>query len=221
LDVGTFIIETNKVRWTDDLGADRYSLPGFWDYSPVTGQRWKYFRDTNFSHNTLSIDGHLQYSDGRGNILRYNKDSKKPFGIIDMTTAYKGLASKVQRGFKLLTDDLMLIQDEVNLTSGAEQIEWSSITGADVKTSGNTAVLQKDGVKMYVKIITPVNATFITAAAKPYFADEYPISGYTLLKVAVFPAGGSDQTIRIIMSSDQNAINDTNLVGSLQPLSKW
>ena len=38
LDVGTFIVEANGVCWSDDLGADNYSLPGFWDYKP-DGQR--------------------------------------------------------------------------------------------------------------------------------------------------------------------------------------
>ena len=28
LDIGTFIIETNGIRWTDDLGSDNYGLPG-------------------------------------------------------------------------------------------------------------------------------------------------------------------------------------------------
>ena len=59
LDIGTFIIETNGIRWTDDLGSDNYGLPGFWDYKP-DGQRWTYFRNSNFSHNTLSIDHRLQ-----------------------------------------------------------------------------------------------------------------------------------------------------------------
>lgn len=221
LDLGSFIVETNGIRWADELGAERYSLPGFWDYTPVTGQRWKYFRDTNFSHNTLSIDGQLQLSDGRGKILRYDKDSEKPFGIIDMSTAYKGLASKVQRGFRLLADNVVLVQDEINLTSGAKQIEWNSITGADVTVDGNTAVLQKSGQKMYFKIISPANATFFAAIPKTYTADEYPISGYTLLKINVSPEDGTDQTIRVVMSCDANAINDTNLIGTLQPLSKW
>ena len=75
LDIGTFIVEMNGIRWTDDLGTDNYNLPGFWDYKP-DGQRWTYFRNSNFSHNTLSIDHKLQNSAGTGEIcLLYTSDA--------------------------------------------------------------------------------------------------------------------------------------------------
>jgi len=223
LDIGSFILETNGVRWMDDLGSASadYSLPGFWDYTSVTGQRWKYFRYNNFSHNTLSIDNNLQYSTGRGKILRYNKDSAKPFGIIDMTTVYTNLASKVYRGFMLLSDNLALIQDEISLTSKAKQIEWTSITSASITINGNTATLQKGGKSFFIKIVSPTNATFTTTVAKTNSSSEAPVTGYYLLKTNVSPADGTNQTIQIVMSSGQIAINDTNLTGSLQPLSNW
>lgn len=217
LDVGTFVIETNGIRWTDDLGADRYSLPGFWDYAPG-GQRWDYFRNTNFSHNTLTIDGHLQYSRGRGTLLRYITEAAKPFGIIDMSSVYKDQATSVLRGFKLLDDNLVLVQDEVCLCPGIKQIEWSSVTSADVEISGNTAVLKKDGQELYVRIITPSNAVFTTAEAKTFTDQEYPLTGYHLLKATVTGAEGSCQTIRVIMSSDPSAVRTGADPGKL---SEW
>lgn len=223
LDIGSFILETNGVRWLDDLGTatDDYILPGFWDYTPITGKRWKYFRYNNFSHNTLSIDNHLQYSAGRGKILRYNKKSAKPFSIIDMTTVYNNLASKVYRGFKLLSDDLALVQDEINLAPGAKQVEWSSITNASITINGNIAILHKGGKSFFIKIVSPANATFTTTVAKTNSDSEAPVTGYYLLKTSVSPANGTNQTIQMVMSSDQHAINDTNLIGSLPPLTNW
>lgn len=223
LDAGSFVVETNGVRWLDDPGAtaDDYALPGFWDYAPVTGQRWKYFRYNNFGHNTLSIDGHLQYSSGKGKILRYDINTAQVFGIIDMTASYINLASKVYRGFKLLSDDMMLIQDEVSLTPGSKSVEWTSITTAAITVNGNIATLQKDGKSFYLKIISPVGATFTTTGAKVNSADESPVDGYSLLKTTVSPADGTNQTIQMVMSSDQNAINNTNLTGDFTPLTDW
>lgn len=63
MDCGTFVLESEGIRWTDDLGSDDYNLPGFWDYKP-NGQRWKYFRNNNLSHNTISIDHQIQYAAG-------------------------------------------------------------------------------------------------------------------------------------------------------------
>lgn len=223
LDAGSFVVETNEVRWLDDPGAtaDDYALPGFWDYAPVTGQRWKYFRYNNFSHNTLSIDGHLQYSAGKAKILRYEKNTTQAFGIIDMTATYVNLASKVYRGFKLLSDDLMLVQDEISLAPGSKCVEWTSITTATITVNGNTATLQNDGKSFYLKIISPVGAIFTTMGAKANSADESPVDGYSLLKTTVSPADGTDQTIQMIMSSNPNAINNTNLTGDFTPLINW
>ena len=92
LDIGTFIIETNGIRWTDDLGSDNYGLPGFWDYKP-DGQRWTYFRNSNFSHNTLSIDHRLQNSAGTGEIDRLDNKAAQPFVTMDMSTTYAGQKS--------------------------------------------------------------------------------------------------------------------------------
>jgi len=96
LDIGTFIIETNGIRWTDDLGSDNYGLPGFWDYKP-DGQRWTYFRNSNFSHNTLSIDHRLQNSAGTGEIDRLDNKAAQPFVTMDMSTTYAGQSRFVYR----------------------------------------------------------------------------------------------------------------------------
>ena len=223
LDIGSFVLETNGVRWMDDPGAtaDDYALPGFWDYAPVTGQRWKYFRYNNFSHNTLSIDNHLQYSAGKGKIMKYDENAAQAFGIIDMTATYVNLASKVYRGFKLLSDNLMLVQDEICLAPGSKLVEWTTITTAAVTVNGNTATLQKDGKSFYLKIIAPAGATFTTTEAMANSSDESPVTGYSLIKATVSPADGTNQTIQIVMSSDQNAINNTNITGDLTPLKNW
>ena len=103
LDIGTFIIETNGIRWTDDLGSDNYGLPGFWDYKP-DGQRWTYFRNSNFSHNTLSIDHRLQNSAGTGEIDRLDNKAAQPFVTMDMSTTYAGQSRFVYRTFRMLDD---------------------------------------------------------------------------------------------------------------------
>lgn len=223
LDVGSFIVEANGVRWFDDLGCTTadYSLPGFWDYTSLTGQRWKYSRYNNFSHNTLSINNSQQCSSGRGKILRFNKDSDRPFGIIDMTTTYSNLASKVYRGFKLLSDNLFLIQDEISLISSRKSIEWNAITSSIVTINENKAVLVKENKHFYLKIISPANATFSTAPIKANSPDESPILNYSLLKITVDPKNEKNGIIRVVMSSDQNAINDDQLIGSFTPLLNW
>ena len=151
LDIGTFIVEMNGIRWTDDLGTDNYNLPGFWDYKP-DGQRWTYFRNSNFSHNTLSIDHKLQNSAGTGEIDRLDDRAAQPFVTMNMSTAYAGQSRFVYRTFRMLDDTRILVTDSVGLQSPSQSVQWSVITSADVECKGNTAVLRKDGKSFSLKI---------------------------------------------------------------------
>jgi len=223
LDTGSFIVESDGIRWLDDLGtvATDYSLNGFWDYTPYIGKRWKYFRYNNFSHNTLSINNKLQNSAGCGKIIRYNKNVKKPFGIIDMTTVYDKLATKVQRGFQLLSDSVVLIQDEITITTKAKNIQWRAITNANITIKKNTAILQKNGKLFYIKIVKPLNTRFTKEQASVYSSKEAPVEGYFLLKTTLSSINDPNQTIQIVMSCDKKILNSTEWNKIMYPLTKW
>lgn len=192
LDIGTFIVESNGIRWTDDLGADNYSLPGFWDYKP-NGQRWTYFRNSNFSHNTLSIDHKWQYSSGKGEIKEQDDKTVQPFVIMDMSSAYSGQSHFVYRTFRMLDDTRILVTDSIGLKSPSQSVQWSVITSADVECKGNTAILHKDGKSFSLQIAFPVNASFTAKVAKRDTEAEKPIEGYTVLSASV-----SDKPVQVI-----------------------
>ncbi|WP_337813027.1 heparinase II/III domain-containing protein [Parabacteroides johnsonii] len=199
LDIGTFIVEMNGIRWTDDLGTDNYNLPGFWDYKP-DGQRWTYFRNSNFSHNTLSIDHKLQNSAGTGEIDRLDDRAAQPFVTMNMSTAYAGQSRFVYRTFRMLDDTRILVTDSVGLQSPSQSVQWSVITSADVECKGNTAVLRKDGKSFSLKIASPTNASFTTKAAKKGTEAEKPIEGYTVLSASV--SGEPVQVIKVLLSGE-------------------
>ena len=201
LDAGTFVAETDGIRWSDDLGADKYSLPGFWDYKP-DGQRWKYFRNTNFSHNTLSIDGKIQYSGGTGEIESFDK-SEHPEVVMNLSGVYGGQATSVRRKFSMSGDTRMVITDSVALSSPSQSVRWSMITSANVRCEGSTAVLSKDGKSFRLKILSPAGASFVTETAKTFTPEEKPVEGYTIVSITV--GGKRMQVISIEMSS---AVND-------------
>lgn len=219
LDVGTFVIETDGIRWTDDLGSDKYSLPGFWDYKPG-GQRWDYFRNTNFSHNTLSIDGKLQYSRGEGNLLKHDEVSSEPYCIFDLTTAYTNQASSVLRGFRMLNDDLMLIRDEAKLLPGSEFLEWSVITSADVVVKGDHAELTKEDKKFYIRILHPAGLIFESKAAQTLTPVESPLKGYTILHFRTQAQQGAIHSVQVAMGSNLNTLQQISRE-KIQPITNW
>ena len=199
LDIGTFIIETNGIRWTDDLGSDNYGLPGFWDYKP-DGQRWTYFRNSNFSHNTLSIDHRLQNSAGTGEIDRLDNKAAQPFVTMDMSTTYAGQSRFVYRTFRMLDDVRILVTDSIGLQNPSQSVQWSVITSANVECKGNTSVLKKDGKSFSLKIVSPVDAFFTARAAKRGTEAEKPIEGYTILSASV--SGEPVQVIKVLLSGE-------------------
>ncbi len=78
MDVGSFIMEADGVRWAMDFGMQNYeSLESkgvdLWN-SKQNSQRWQVFRYNNFVHNTLPINGGLQQVAGKtsGNVALGN-----------------------------------------------------------------------------------------------------------------------------------------------------
>ena len=200
LDVGTFLTEVNGFRWSDDLGSDSYSLPGYFESRP-DGRRWTYFRNNNFSHNTLSIDQKIQYSLGTATMKSYDINAPQPFVTIDMTPVYKDQAKSVSRTFRMLDDVTMTVTDSVELLSPQQKVEWSWITKANIECSGNLATLTKNGHVFYVKMVSPANATFTISPAKTSINGEKPIDGFQMLKASV--SGSQKQVIQVIIGSEK------------------
>jgi hypothetical protein len=198
MDAGTFLVETNGIRWSDDLGSDNYHLPGFWNAGPG-GQRWTYFRNTNFSHNTLSIDNGLQYPAGAARLISFDEQASQPCATIDLTPVYQNQATCVHREFRMLDDATMTVTDSIQLHAAGQTVEWSMITSAKVECAGRQATLSKDGKEFQLKIVSPAHAVFTSSPAKAFFDTEKPVNGFQFLKISV--SGSRKHKIQVMMSS--------------------
>lgn len=203
MDCGTFIIESDSVCWTEDLGADDYALPGFWDYKPG-GDRWKYFRNNNFSHNTLNIDRQPQYANGKAFVCEENTHTAQPYARLDLSEVYKVQACKAFRKFTLINDHTIEVEDEVEVRNTSSTVFWTAATKADVTINGSVAQLQKDGKVFYFRILSPEGATFHTYPAYNTYPGEKPIKGITMFEIAC-PAQGGKAKITVEMSSKNNS----------------
>lgn len=199
MDCGTFIIESDSVCWTEDLGADDYALPGFWDGKPG-GDRWKYFRNNNFSHNTLNIDRQPQYANGKAFVCEENTHTAHPYARLDLSEVYKVQAHKAFRKFTLINDHTIEVEDEVEVRNTSSTVFGTAATKADVTINGSVAQLQKDGKVFYFRILSPEGATFHTYPAYNTYPGEKPIKGITMLEIAC-PAQGGKAKITVEMSS--------------------
>jgi hypothetical protein len=97
LDLGSFVVEADGVRWADDLGRDNYDLPGYFG-----GERWNYYRLNTFGHNTLVVNGANQNTNATAHITYFKSAADRSFAVADLTPAYAwvGVTSQ-KRGISL------------------------------------------------------------------------------------------------------------------------
>lgn len=181
MDCGTFIIESDSILWTIDLGIENYNLPGFWDYKPG-GRRWSYFRNSNFSHNVINIDKKLQYANGHAYVCEENTISDKPYAKLDLSEVYKEQSKSTYRKFTLLDDYTIEIEDEIDLLNVQSEISWIIATEAQIEIDCNKVHLMQNGKHFYIEMIYPANSTFITYPAKKTHPNEYTIKGINMIE---------------------------------------
>ena len=218
LDVGSFVVDSEGERWGIDIGADNYSLSKFWDYKPG-GVRWNYFRNTNLAHNTITIDHQITHSDGEGKLLRVKKTGNSPYGIFDISPAYKGQASSVLRGFKLLSSDIILIKDEIDTKGKTKNISWKFFTNAEVQIKGNTATLSQNGKQFYIQCLLENGFTMNVKEPKTYTPEEKPLENVRYIEISLDNPKKST-TIPVLMSKSLSQLNEWGKEGDLM-LSKW
>ena len=217
LDVGTFVIDSQGERWGMDLGSENYFLRNFFQRE-VGGTRWIYYRNTNKSHNTLVIGDGIQYPDGESKMTEFNDSAIQPFGIFDMSQVYLEAAT-VERGFKLLNDDQVLVRDEITFTGTPQKIRWGMMTDANVELLGDQAVLTKNGKKFYLKASANHDVAFQVEDAQAYHEETKDNTGKRLLHI-VLNENGSHKFVEIsvVLGNNINGLTDV-IVNS--KLSSW
>lgn len=206
MDIGSFVIDAEGVRWALDLGAENYNKIeslglNLWN-SKQTSDRWKIFRYSNFSHNTLTVNDQLQCAKGFAPIIQYSDDSKFPHVAIDMTKVYEGQLKKALRGALLLPSGQILIQDELQATDKPATVRWAMVTPAKVEIqSDKAAILTQKQKTMQFNVVTDADVKLTTYSTKPR-ADYDAGNGNTrMIGFEVKLAPNEKVTIAVIMTS--------------------
>jgi len=161
LELGTFVLDADGVRWAVDLGPDNYNLPGYFG-----SKRWTYYRLATAGQNTLVIDGKNQDPRAAAPIEAFRSTPEEARAVVDLTAAYAGQAEDVQRGMALIDRQLVLVQDELPGTEGSE-ITWQMHTEAEIEAGGNETVLRLGAETLRVRILEPKAAGLAVASATP------------------------------------------------------
>ena len=197
LDLGTFTLDADGVRWAVDLGRDDYNLPGYWERATVNARRWQYYRLNNHGHNTLTPGTQLQEPGAVAPLIRFSSTASHAFAIADLTTAYPGAATRLHRGLAMMDRKRVVVQDDVTGLAPDVPLTWRMHTATDVTLdSPQRATLRQAGKTLRLEILAPASARFESHHAAPPTAVENQNKGISVIEVRV-PATDAPRDVRI------------------------
>lgn len=201
-DLGSFVLDSQGVRWAIDLGSDSYQVPGYFDSSPG-GKRFQIYRISASGHGTLMPEGGQQSPGGTAPILHFKERKDGGMAVLDLTQAYPSSAQRIWRGVDFRDDGRRIVlRDEVDRGKPGALWRWAMFTRALITLQGNRAILTQDGKIMEAVIDTPGHRSEILSAnpGRPLEADNKGVSilairaasntgGDLDLTVSLYPAG--------------------------------
>ena len=207
MDVGSFVMEANGVRWASDFGMQNYnSLESkgvdLWNQKQ-NSQRWQVFRYNNLAHNTLSFNDSLQRVAGNSKINAWSDNTENMFATSDISEVYAGQVKKVVRTASLIENSYVKISDEITTLSVPIKLRWTMLTEAKpiLLKNSNCIELTKDGKKLLLKVKSTVKVTlkiWSTKSPNTYdmdndgtylvgFEAQLPENTNTFLEVVLIP----------------------------------
>jgi hypothetical protein len=219
LDLGSFVMDSDGVRWAEDLGSDNYNLPGYFGK-----ERWNYFRLTNLSHNTITPNTMLQEAKAVVPITGFGSGAGRSFAIANLSPAYPDAADAMTRGIALLDGNRVLVQDEIVRPRAAVTFHWNFLTKAAVLVdpAGRSLTLTQGTKTLVLKIIEPVDSHWTVRMAKPPTKEENPNLGTRILS---FDATAAEEATSLRMAVTLDPTSDawpkTRPALVLEPLTAW
>lgn len=222
MDIGSFVLDMDGVRWALDLGAQGYhglesKGIGLWGRSQDS-ERWTVFRLNNFSHNTLVVDDKLQLVNGYAPITGFSDDAESPYALIDLSPVYEGQLAEAKRGARLL-GRAVLIQDEVRALENTASVRWGMVTSAKVTISNNAAaVLEKDGRAVSLRVLSPKDAQLeIYETESPPRDYDAKNTGTRMIGFTTEVDAGSRETLVVHIQPGK----PSDEIPPIAPLEKW
>lgn len=223
MDVGSFVMEADGVRWAMDFGMQSYnSLESkgvdLWNKAQ-NSQRWEVFRYSNRVHNTLTVNDELQLVDGQAPITASSNTPPFLNAVTDLTELYKGALAKASRGLAIVNQAYVVVRDELEVSSNPATVRWTLLTPANVNIiNKNRAELTKDGKKLIVQVEEPADVTLKTWSTEPPHDYDTPNPGTTLLGFEVTMPANTKGALTVSLIPEKATTKPRQPV---QPLQTW
>ena len=174
LDLGSFILEASGVRWAIDSGMEHETYL----VHNNKHKRWEFYRVRAEGHNTLVINPDEkadQEIEAFAPIVKFESTPKRALAVEDLTEAYKGRASHVQRELAMIDRAYVTVTDTIKADKPAD-VWWFMHTGAEAEIGADKsmATLTENGKRLSAQIISPKGAAFSVMEAAPFPSSPNP-----------------------------------------------
>jgi len=201
MDIGSFIMEADGVRWASDFGMQEYeSLESkginLWSMGQ-NAQRWTIFRLNNKAHNTLTFNDQLQQVKGYAKIDRFSDKEDLKYAISDLSTVYEGQLTAVKRGVAIVNQKYVVVRDEMQAGSQPATVRWQLMTTANPELGKNSITLTKDGKKLVLQVKTTSEIVMKTWLTEPTTSYDAPNPGTILVGFELTLKPNEKQAIKV------------------------
>lgn len=221
MDIGSFVMEAHGVRWAMDFGMQEYESlesKGIQLFGRTQdAQRWQVFRYNNLVHNTLTINNQFQKVDGYAPIIASSANSSFMNAVINMSEVYKGEVANVNRGIGIMNKQYVVVRDEIETLANETTIRWTLLTPAEVKITGpNTAELNKNGKKLFIRVQEPSGIMMKTWTTNPTHDYDAPNPGSMLVGFELKVPSNTKTAISVVLLPEGTEANTGQKTPALQ-----
>ncbi|HEY0947204.1 MAG TPA: heparinase II/III family protein [Opitutaceae bacterium] len=224
MDVGSFILEANGVRWAVDPGLQEYESlesKGIHVFGRAQdAERWQVFRLGAEAHNVIRFNGAPQQVAGAGTIERFVGDGAARRAVVDLGSLYSEHVASARRGIALLTDRNVLVQDEWVAGEKPVAVAWQWLTQADAVVEGRDVTLRQSGQALRLRVLSPAEAKIsvedVSAPRQPYDA---PNPGLRRVVVTTSTPAGASGRVQVLAIPSPGPAEVPELAG--RALADW
>ena len=149
MDGGSFVLESEKVRWAVDIGAEPYHRieamgMNLWS-NAQNSDRWKLFRLGTWAHNVPMIDGCQQRVKGSAKVKEVKRDGAASVVTLDLSSLYTNATSVVRRGEMSASGRSYTLRDTFAGVRPGGKIRWAMMTRAEPTIEGDKVTLRQAG----------------------------------------------------------------------------
>ncbi|MBC7689338.1 MAG: heparinase II/III family protein [Aquabacterium sp.] len=223
MDIGSFVMDANGVRWAMDFGMQDYESlesKGIQLFGRTQdAQRWQVFRYNNLVHNTLAVNGQNQNVTGYAPIVSSGNKPSFMNAVTNLSEIYKSQLTAVSRGVAIVDKSYVAIRDEIETGSMVTIIRWTMLTPATVNIiAPNKAALTKNGQSLLLTVQAPANIILKTWSTVPPHDYDAPNPGTSLVGFEVTIPANTKTNLNVTLVPGSAA---GKAVKNILPLQKW